>query len=508
MSCSTLSLEQNYALAKFKRGENLFITGPGGTGKTRLIQALVAYMKQTDIPHQVCAMTGCAAVLLNCRAKTIHSWSGIKTAKGTADQILSRILRNRNVVKSWKDVRILIVDEISMMSYKMFELLDLLGRTIRKSNAPFGGIQLVFTGDFFQLPPIPDAGDPYSAAFCFESPRWVPTFPASSCIELTTFFRQTDPNYIRILQEIRKGTISPENVDILSSRVKVDFSSESTGGCIPTKLFPVRNKVDIVNRIMFDKLPGPERVYSYEISTQHKTYLDSGMPIPAEEEAKCRLLTATEIEMEVESLLTNIQTAKTIALKKGTIVMCTTNLNVEEGICNGSQGIIVDFVPNIEPGVIFSGSAVRPTAPLVPLVRFTNGKTIRIAPFQRQSEEYPFLSVSQIPLCLAWAMTIHKIQGATLQMAEIDIGKNIFEYGQTYVALSRIRSLDGLYLSEFTPHKIKANPTVRAFYDSFPALTPAQMERYLRLSSPPPAELSAEEFVPLPDPTIKRVKMR
>ena len=91
MSCSTLSLEQNYALAKFKRGENLFITGPGGTGKTRLIQALVAYMKQTDIPHQVCAMTGCAAVLLNCRAKTIHSWSGIKTAKGTADQILSRI---------------------------------------------------------------------------------------------------------------------------------------------------------------------------------------------------------------------------------------------------------------------------------------------------------------------------------------------------------------------------------------------------------------------------------
>jgi ATP-dependent DNA helicase PIF1 len=505
----TLSLEQKYAFAKFKEGRNLFITGPGGTGKTRFIQFLVAYMKRTDMNFQVCALTGCAAVLLQCNAKTIHSWSGIKLAKGTTEQIVNRVIRNTAIAKAWRKVKVLIVDEISMMSYKMFEILDEIGRTTRRSPLPFGGIQLVFTGDFFQLPPIPDAGDPYSAAFCFESPKWIVAFPRQNCIELKTMFRQTDPQYIEILQQIRKGYIDVEYADILEKRVKCGYDPAKYGGCVPTKLFPVRNKVDAVNNSMFSRLEGMEYVYEYSACTNNLTYLESGKVLSTEDLLKCQSLTPKDIEVEVEALLSTIQTAKSISLKKGAVVMCTTNLNVDEGICNGSQGTIIDFVdsPTREHNTI-----------MVPLVQFSNGKIMRVAPFHRQSEEFPSISVCQIPLCLAWALTIHKIQGASLHMAEMDIGRSIFEYGQTYVALSRIRSLDGLFLSEFYPQRIKANPSVIAFYDSFPQTTPEEMTQYIasipaQAVDPAPASIPQRKILkpvaklPAPTPTNKNVKI-
>jgi ATP-dependent DNA helicase PIF1 len=513
---ATLSLEQKYAFAKFKEGENLFITGPGGTGKTRLIQYLVHHMKQTGVSYQVCALTGCAAVLLNCGAKTIHSWSGIKMGKGTVDQIISRITRNRTVVKAWRQVEVLIVDEISMLSWKMFDLLDEIGRTLRRNTRPFGGIQLIVTGDFLQLPPVPDPYDPYSSAFCFESPKWPKAFPQSNCIELTTYFRQRDPVYIRILQEIRKGYIEPENVDILQKYVKRTHKPEETGGCIPTKLFPIRNKVDAVNRAMFSQLEGQEYVYDHVCRTNNLTYHDSGEIISAENIAKSRMLSPKDIEIEVDLLLSTIQTNKTLSLKKGAIVMCTTNIDVEEGICNGSQGIILDFVEC--PGKDHAGM-------VCPVVRFANGKIRTITPFTRQSDDYPTISVSQVPLCLAWALTIHKIQGSTLEMAEMDIGKSIFECGQTYVALSRIQSLNGLYLSEFQPHKIRASPEVLAFYESLPKRTEDEMRAHLAKTNEPGAtsasaslttkviqralEMEAETYdaTPLPKPDVKVVKL-
>jgi ATP-dependent DNA helicase PIF1 len=466
----TLSLEQKYAFVKFQNGGNLFITGPGGTGKTRFIQFLVSYMKLTVKPYQVCALTGCAAVLLNCNAKTIHSWSGIKLAKGAHEQIVNRVIRNKQLGKTWRSIQVLIVDEVSMMSYKMFTLLDEIGRITRRSSLPFGGIQLVFTGDFFQLPPIPDAGDPYSAAFCFESPKWLSTFPKENCIELRTVFRQTDPLYIEILKQVRKGYIDVEYADVLEKRVKHKYNPEENGGCVPTKLFPVRSRVEAVNNYMFSQLDGMEYTYEYSRCTNNLTYLESGKLISVEDTIRCNSLTPAEIDSETETLLSTIQTAKTISLKKGAAVMCTINLSVEDGICNGSQGTIIDFVASYTPN--------QPSI-MVPLVRFSNGKVMRVSPFHRQSEDFPAISVCQIPLCLAWALTIHKIQGASLHMAEIDIGKTIFEYGQTYVALSRICSLDGLFISEFYPHRIKANPAVIAFYDSFSQMTSAEMEQYI-----------------------------
>ena len=466
----TLSIDQKYAFAKFQQGSNIFITGPGGTGKTRIIQFLVSHMKQSGINYQVCALTGCAAVLLQCNAKTIHSWSGIKLGKGAKDQIVYRIMRNATLAKAWRNIQVLVVDEVSMMSFKMFELLDEIGRTIRKSPLPFGGIQLVFTGDFFQLPPIPDAGDPFTASFCFESPRWALTFPLESCIELKTMFRQTDPVYIEILKQIRQGYIDVEYADMLHKCVKRGYNPEKYGGCTPTKLFPVRSKVDAVNNAMFLKLDGPEHVFEYTYSKNNATYLDNGKLLSAEDTLKCNRLTQKDIEIETDALLMTIQTAKTVSLKKGAVVMCTTNISIEDGICNGSQGVVIDFVES---------SNRECAGMLVPLVKFSNGRIMRISPQQRQSVDFPSISVSQIPLCLAWALTIHKIQGATLHMADIDIGRTIFEYGQTYVALSRIRSLDGLFLSEFYPQRIKANPTVIAFYESFPDISHETMQSFI-----------------------------
>lgn len=456
-----LSSEQQYAFAKFAQRRNIFVTGPGGTGKTRLIQFLVEYATVNGISHQVCAMTGCAAVLLNCKAKTIHSWSGIKLGKGPIDDIVRRVMRNRCNAKLWRETEILVIDEVSMMSRKMFDLLDQIGRAIRKTpSKPFGGIQLVFTGDFFQLPPIADYEDPATGDFCFQHPKWNMAFPSADCIELKTFFRQTDPKYIQLLQEIRRGIISEESVNALELRIlRGGQTAPLKNGVSPTKLFPIRAKVDFINNTTYTKLSGTEKVYHFNVTTSARTHIDSGTPLTFEEISRFADLTAEQVTYEVDGLVTSIQTDKTVRLKIGALVMCTANIDIERGICNGSQGIVVDFAEDI--------SSVNDRASaIVPVVQFSNGITMRVGVHQRQCEEYPCIVVSQIPLCLAWALTIHKIQGATLDSAEIDIGKSVFAAGQTYVGLSRVKTLDGLYLSEFNSTKIKADPIVIEFYNS------------------------------------------
>ena len=446
-----LSEEQKYAFEKFKQGENLFITGPGGTGKTKLIHHLVNHMIMNSIKFQVCAMTGCAAVLLGCNARTLHSWSGIKLAKGDNHKILQNILRSRRIVKSWKKVKVLIIDEVSMMSKKIFELIDQIARSIHKKDVPFGGIQVIFTGDFFQLPPVGE-DDADSSRFAFESAKWFQVFSPENNIQLTTLFRQTDDLYKKILMEIRCGDISEESKEILRKHVKREY----TGETIPTKLFPIKSKVDFVNNSMFAKLETEECHFKNYETSSYTTYLETNKLIEPEHLLKCQELTAEEKEYELELMNKNIGIEKDLCLKVGATVMCTFNIDLESGICNGSQGVIVSFVKKY------------------PTVKFSNGIEMTVPYQYYQNEEYPTLVVGQIPLCLAWAMTIHKIQGATLDIAEMDLGKSIFEYGQSYVALSRIRSLNGLYLSEFYPHRIKANPLVKQFYDglhAIPAMT-------------------------------------
>jgi ATP-dependent DNA helicase PIF1 len=464
---NTLSIEQQYAYLRFKQGRNLFITGPGGTGKTRLIQFIAQHMEDTKRPYQVCAMTGCAAVLLNCSARTLHSWSGIKRAKGPNETIIHRVMRNDLAVKAWRKVSTLIIDEVSMMSAKMLHLLDDIGRSTRRNTRPFGGIQIILTGDFYQLPPIGDHDDPASRAFCFESPRWPSIFPIENCVELCTIFRQTDPVFTKLLLEIREGKISEEGAAILRGQVHRDYDATEFGGIVPTKIFPVRAKVDYTNNTMYAGLESEEMEFVARVKMGMRTYVDSGLPIPSQILAACDDLTPEKIEYEVTQMLTDMQVEETVRFKVGTLVMCTVNLDVEAGICNGAQGIIVDFVESDalnEMPVALKSGAKHMNDKMVPLVRFANGATRRIDYKLNQCDEYPVVVVAQIPLRLAWALTIHKMQGSTVDMAEMDIGKTVFEYGQTYVALSRVKTLAGVYLTEFYPHKIRANPAVISFY--------------------------------------------
>jgi ATP-dependent DNA helicase PIF1 len=489
-----LSVEQEYSLERFKKGENVFITGPGGTGKTRLIDTLVKYCAANGKHVQVCAMTGCAALLLQCGAQTLHSWSGIKLAKGDNSKTVSAVAKNKRLRAKWRKVQVLIVDEISMMSLKIFDLIEEIGRACRLSDQPFGGIQVVFTGDFYQLPPVGTYGDPTTEMFCFESAKWSQVFPKSNQIQLKTIFRQTDPKYKEILLQVRNATLTEPNIKILQDQVKREIDPAKYNGCMPTKLFPTRVKTDFLNNTMFAKIPDPEVLFICEKKTGCKTIWETGKAISTEKIDIGSRLTIQEIEYELQNLLSTSSYQENLALKKGAVVMCTTNLDMENGICNGSQGIITNIINSS-------------TGPL-PEVRFSNGFT-RVIPIKyRQSDEYPTLAIGQIPLCLAWALTIHKIQGATLKMAEIDVGNTIFEYGQTYVALSRVESLDGLYLSAFHSHRIKANPRVIAFYQGFKE-TDYSIE-LAKIKEPVGNETGLERFEykeEKSDPTVKKIKL-
>jgi len=465
-----LSTEQQYALQQFSEGKNLFITGPGGTGKTKLIHHLVENAKTAGKPFQVCAMTGCAAILLSCNARTIHSWSGIKTARGPVDAVVAAVLRNKRTVATWRKIKILIIDEVSMVSEKIFNILNEIGKKSRRSILPFGGIQIVFTGDFYQLPPVPTAGEPATEKFCFESVDWPTVFPLKNHIQLVTMFRQTDPLYIDILQQIRVGELTEENKKILQGYVKREYDPAKHNDCILTKLFPIRSKADYVNQAQFAKIVEEEYTFDCIKKTDCSTYIENNIPLSLESMMKCRALEQKDIDFELETLLSNTGCNESIALKKGCAVMCTVNIDMESGICNGSQGTIIGVTttgPGIGPGL---GEAL-------PIVKFSNGQVRTIQRHYWQSEEYPTIAIGQIPLTLAWALTIHKIQGATMSMAEIDIGQAVFEYGQTYVALSRIQTLEGLYLSAFHAHRIRANPKVTEFYKNIPNIEKRDVEK-------------------------------
>lgn len=438
---TTLSDEQNKAFVLFTRSQNLFITGPGGTGKTKLIQHLYRYSLIRNKNIQVCALTGCAAVLLDCNARTLHSWAGIGFNHLSFEHILAQQLKYKKNVEKWTSIDILIVDEVSMMSKTLFELINKLAKKIRNNPLPFGGIQVVFTGDFFQLPPISDKDQP--AEFCFESDDWYEVFSKENHIELKTMFRQTDDLYIDILSQIRIGCLDADHIEVLQQHV----GKPKPENLVITKLFPIRLKADQYNTKMFNELDAEVQRYTIIKNNNVLIYLYNNEKIDSKLVAKCNQLSDAQLKFEMDQLIHNNNIPLTLELKVGACVMCTRNIDVVNKICNGSQGTIIGF-----------------NAYKNPIVQFDSGIIMPIEPFHCQHSEYPCIVVTQYPLCLAWATTIHKIQGATLTNAEIDCGLNIFEYGQTYVALSRIKSLDGLYLSNFNPIKIKANPKVIEFY--------------------------------------------
>lgn len=458
-----LSLEQKYAYYKYRSGSNLFITGPGGTGKSYLIKTIKRDLVERNINHGVCALTGCAAVLLNCLARTIHSWSGIGLCQGEVHEIVDRATRNRKTIQNWKMARVLIIDEVSMMSQKMMEVLDNIGRFIRKSSEPFGGIQVIFIGDFYQLPPVGKRDEPETVRFCFESPIWKTTFSPKSHILLKTIFRHKDSKFVQILDEVRKGVITPESVKLLESRMSAQYDPAEHNGIVPTKLFPRNADAERINNSMYAKLTDEEHVYDSSRHMRLSTYVETGQAIPPEILMRCDFLKPEEVDQQLDLFEENNKLMKKLCLKKGAIVMCLANLDTDAGICNGSLGIVTDFISHNDGKNLITNIAPR--------VKFLNGVEMLIPPKIYQHGDYPRLGIQQVPLRLAWAFTIHKSQGVTLDLAQIDLGSNIFEYGQSYVGLSRMRSLDGLYLTGFNPNKIKTNPIVAEFYERIGTIT-------------------------------------
>jgi len=429
-----LSQTQQEIFESFKEGENIFMTGPGGSGKTFIIKEMYKWCIENNKKIQVCALTGCACVLLQVKAKTIHSWAGIGLANGEIINIIKRVIKNIYKKKNWLEVDILIIDEVSMMSYKLLSILDGISKMIRKNNKPFGGIQIIFSGDFYQLPPVGNINDIESTKFCFENPLWEDIFDKE--FYLDKIFRQTDDMYINILNEIREGRLTKLGFTKLQERL---IKTKEYNEIKPTKLLPRRFDVNLINNNEMKNLSNDENIF---ILTSFNNI----------EKKKKNTISDSQINLELDILKKSIMVDEKLILKKGAQVMCIINIDTQSNypIINGSCGIIVDFDRDN-----------------LPIVQFKNGCIRTIGYHIWESEEIEGIGIKQIPLIPAWAISIHRAQGSTLDNAEINIGSGIFECGQTYVALSRVKDIEGLYLTSFDPKKIKINKKVKLYYERF-----------------------------------------
>ena len=440
-----LSKEQQIAFQLYKEGYNVFITGPGGTGKSALIKQITkdAYLNNRLV--YVTALTGCAAILLNdsqyyFKVSTIHSWAGIGLGVDPSPKIGAKIMKTQYLFFQWVRAHTLIIDEVSMMSLKLFQLLDVVGQRVRRNSAPFGGLQLIFSGDFYQLPPVGDMDKPEKRQFCFECKEWNEIFRPDCQIQLCQMFRQTDPIYSTILNQIREGVVKRSSHEVLMKCV--DRPHDAGLLTEPTKLFPTRKKVDDINEIKLTELTGEMKRFSPVQETK--------LPISKQDWEIRHQYQNRDIETELQFILNNILCKTDLLIKVGAQVMCVVNMAADKGVelCNGSQGIITGFCEA-------TGN---------PRVRWNIGIERVMNRHVWVSNKIPGIGISHIPLILAWALTIHKSQGSTLDAAEIDIGRGVFECGQSYVALSRVRSLSGLYLTALDVTKIKVNKRVKEFY--------------------------------------------
>ena len=422
-----LSIKQQLVLDKVMNGNNVFLTGPGGTGKTALIREIYNNCNKNI---QLTALTGVAAIQLHERAKTLHSWAGIGLGDQSVDKYVTKIRSSKALLDKWKKIQILVIDEVSMLSDDLFDKLEGIARIIRQCDKPFGGIQVVLSGDFYQLPPVKN-----NSKFCFESDKFDSLFSVK--VVLDSIFRQKDPVLIKILQNIRLGKITKSNIKVLEQRI-----IKSDGDIRPVILMPKKSSVDQINTESLSNLDTASVTFTRKILED--------LEVTKEEESYIKLLSIDEYSQELEFLEKSTVINEKIELKVGAQVMSIVNVEENEKlvISNGTQGVIRSFVNGL------------------PFVDFENGVSQIVNLYNWKCHSLPCCGICQVPLILSWALTIHKAQGCTLKHCRMNIGNDIFEAGQTYVALSRVKSLEGIYLDSFNPYKIKVNSKVKDFYDT------------------------------------------
>lgn len=446
-----------------KEGKSVFFTGPAGTGKSVLLKKIIRSLATKYVGDSrrvgVTASTGLAAH--NIGGTTLHRFAGVGLGQAPTTKLISDVLNNKLKRQRWLDVDVLIVDEVSMIDSILFDKLDMIARKVRGSDLPFGGIQLVLSGDFFQLPPVRKGSDDGSPKFCFESRVW--SHAIQQTIGLTQIYRQMDPEFTEMLNQIREGRLSPTTIETFRKlhRPVADNGAETT------ELFPLRREADQANSRRLQNINGV--AYSYNA-------MDGG------------IITNPDTR---KMLLNDCIAPEFLTLKEGAQVMLIQN--VDKTLVNGSQGRIIGFTSRHSflhkrwdhdsraPPRAFDEMLDERT-PLYPVVRFAmqNGGT-RIhfcEPVEWAVERWApdpwavdgwvvekLATRTQVPLLLAWALSIHKAQGQTLHRVKVDLDR-VFETGQSYVALSRATSMGGLQVLNFHPSKVTVHPKVKAFYNS------------------------------------------
>ena len=416
-------MDQELALAILLSGRSALLTGAAGTGKTHLLNTFIAQARKRGKKVSVTATTGLAATHLG--GNTIHSWSGIGVNDRLPNNFFERLSKTRRDVISKTDV--LIIDEISMLHDFRLDMIDKVLRTVRENDQPFGGIQLVMSGDFFQLPPV-NRPNEQGGGFVVYSDAWQELRPAVLYLERQ--YRQNDEQLLEILTALRTGDVRRRHVEALLARTKI----EPPDGDI-TELHTVNVDVDDINIQKLAELPGEERSYQ-QTTTGSKIY--------------------------VENLQRSVLAPENLVIKLGALVMAVKN-SPQKLYANGSIGTVVDFEPLTE----------------YPVVEFRDGRRVTMVPdiWELRDGERKRASISQVPLRLAWAITVHKSQGMTLDAAKIDLRKAFVE-GMGYVALSRVRDLDNLYLYGINRRALEVSPDALAIDEVLRQASRESVERY------------------------------
>jgi ATP-dependent exoDNAse (exonuclease V) alpha subunit len=389
-------MKQSTALNILKSGQNVFLTGSAGAGKTYTLNQYIHYLRARKVPVAVTASTGIAATHMN--GMTIHTWSGIGIKDSLDDDDLTWMFERKYLRDNLEKAEVLIIDEVSMLHGKQLDMVNQVLKFFKQSSAPFGGLQVIVAGDFFQLPPVSKNKETNREKFCFMSAAWQEA--KFNICYLSEQFRQQNNALNTILNEIRVQKVSEQSIQQLQATRSQSLETDIT------RLFTHNVDVEQINQRHLAKLERDEKVFMAEVKGNEKL---------------------------VQTLTANVRAPEKLVLKLGAKVMFVKN-NMENGYINGTLGEVVGFVE--EQGQ------------LLPKVKLRDGLRLIVAPETWSIENdgaKVLASYTQIPLCLAWAITVHKSQGMTLEAAEMDLSQT-FEKGQGYVALSRLKSLDGLRL--------------------------------------------------------------